>query len=484
MAAQASECQWASVESGLSELLTARPALEGASMAAGTRGFTSQLQHLGDFDDDTVVSLASASKLLSGVVILRLVDQGLIALDAPISDYLPAFTGAKAEMTMRQLFSHTSGLPGNRTASLQPEPNLWILNDDSLTLAESVDQIACCVDLIGEPGEQFSYGGFSMQVAGRVAEVVANADWEALVERELNGPLGLSSINFQGLGTTRNYRIGGAARASLRDYRRVLEMLANNGVYRGQRYLSESAMDALLADQTRDKPVIYGPPVAQVQNLGYGFGGWLHFDASGNEVIAISSKGAFDALPWFRPGTGDWAMIYVENLEASLNDEVFELFDQINARLDLPECRTPYRFTANAGLNGFWFDPTADGQGLLVDLIPERNQVFAGWLTWDILDHEHAAGIGDAGQRWFTLQGELEGATATLAVFNTRNGAFAADAGVSNEIVGDASILFQDCETALLDYSLRPNSVGVEPVTGRIRFARLTPDQYCAAELP
>jgi len=482
--ALAEGCSWSEENAALENLLSIRPSLSGASLAAGTDSLTSHIHHAGDFDDDTVVSLASASKLLSGLVILRLVDRGLIDLDAPVSDYLAEFSDAKGAMTMRQLFSHTAGLPGNRDGNLQPEPDLVILNDDSLSLAESVSLIACCVEMIGAPGEQFSYGGFSMQVAGRVAEVVAGADWEALVERELSGPLALSTIDFQGLGATRNYRIGGSARASLRDYRRVLEMLANGGVYRGQRFLSDAAMATLLDDQMSGKPVVYAPPTIQELELGYGFGGWLHYDQTGADIVAMSSKGAFDALPWFRPIAGDWGMLYVENFGVNLNDQSVALFEQINAQLDRSECKTPFQFTANAGLNGFWFDPDAEGQGLLVDLIPARGQVFAGWLTWDILPASEDAIIGDADQRWFTLQGDLDGSVANLTIFNTRNGAFAADAAVSNDAVGAARIEFHDCESATLDYTLSTNSDGSPPLTGQVPFIRLTPDQYCASELP
>lgn len=482
--AQASDCDWSQAQTSLDRLLLQRLAMGGASLAAGTQGFTSHIHHSGDFDDGTVVSLASASKLLSAIVILRLVDQGLIDLDTPVSNYLPEFTGTKGSMTVRQMFSHTSGLPGNRNPSLQSDPNLWILNDDSLTLAESVDLIGCCVDLIGAPGELFSYGGFSMQVAGRVAEVVSNADWEALVERQLKGPLQLTSIDYQGLGSTRNYRIGGSARSSLRDYRRVLEMLANGGLYRGERFLSETAMAALLDDQMAGKPIVYAPPLALDPGWGYGFGGWLHYDETGTEVVAMSSKGAFDALPWFRPNDQDWGMIYVENLGASLNEDVLRLFDEINEQLDNPACKAPFNFTANAGLSGIWFDPDADGQGLLIDLIPERGQAFAGWMTWDILDPSQVAGIGDAGQRWFTLQGTLEGPVATLDIYNARNGRFAVDADVSNEIVGAAEIEFHDCASATLRFDMMRSDDEPEPLSGQINFIRLTPDQYCASELP
>ena len=79
-----------------------------------------------------LIAIASASKWVSAVAILTLVDDGLIDLDAPLSTYLPQFTGSKGTMTVRQMFSHTSGLPGGSS---------WaVLTDGTITLAEAADE--------------------------------------------------------------------------------------------------------------------------------------------------------------------------------------------------------------------------------------------------------------------------------------------------------------------------------------------------------
>ena len=129
--------------------------------------------HLGTFDDTTVVPIASATKLLSAVVILSLVDDNLLDLDAPLSSYLPQWTGVAGTMTVRQMFSHTSGLPGGSDHA--------VLGDDTLTLAQAVEVIRTTIPLAAPPGAEFSYGGLSMHVAGRVAEVVSGQPRESIV---------------------------------------------------------------------------------------------------------------------------------------------------------------------------------------------------------------------------------------------------------------------------------------------------------------
>ncbi|MEM1082369.1 MAG: serine hydrolase domain-containing protein, partial [Pseudomonadota bacterium] len=402
--ASAAVCDWTEVESLANQALLDRPTLDGLSLQSGTNQYTSYVFHAGRYDDDTVVPLASGSKLLSAVLMLRLVDQGLIDLDAPVSNYLPQFSGQKGQMTVRQLFSHTSGLPGGQ--------GLGILGNEDITLEQAVDVIACCVALDYAPGEGFLYGGLSMHVAGRVAEVVTGKSFERLFELEVARPLGLTTVNYQGaqpisqtasIMRNENYRIAGGARSSLRDYGRVLEMLANGGMYRGQRILSDAAMTALIQDYKSDVPLLYEPSVVASRQLGYGLGGWLHFDASDpTRVVQVSSKGAFDAMPWFNIDTRSWGIVLLENRSASLNDEVFELFDQINAQMTTPECRGPHNFSINAGLSGFWFDPNASGQGLLIDVMAERQEVFGGWMVWDLEAASSGADLGDANQRWLT----------------------------------------------------------------------------------
>jgi len=89
---------------------------------------------------DTIVSVASATKGLTTVCALRLMERGLLDLDAPVARYWPEFAQAgKEAVTVRQLLSHRAGLPALRndvpadilydwsamTAALAAEPLWW-----------------------------------------------------------------------------------------------------------------------------------------------------------------------------------------------------------------------------------------------------------------------------------------------------------------------------------------------------------------------
>jgi hypothetical protein len=120
------------------EAMRQREGLPGAALLLGSRQGLLLEHYTGSYSAQTVVAIASASKLLSAVRILQLSDHGVLDLDAPIGPLLPEFSGDKAGMTLDQLFSHTSGY-GNDSGA--PE-----ITDRSISLAEAVQQIACCRD--------------------------------------------------------------------------------------------------------------------------------------------------------------------------------------------------------------------------------------------------------------------------------------------------------------------------------------------------
>ena len=275
----------------------ARESLPGGAILIGTRQGLLHERYFGSYDAQTVVAIASASKLASAIRIAQLIDRGRIDPEAPVSAYLPAFTGAKGTMTLRQLFSHTSGF-GNDSAAP-------VLLDDSLTLAQAVDQIACCRDFPAgySVGGQFAYGGISMHIGGRVAEVVSGLDWEAGWQAGLGARLGIDSIDWQGLGPTQNYMIAGGARSNLRDYGRLLHLLLNEGWANGQRLLSRDAVYRFWQDNVGSLPVIDPPPTATSPVL-YGIGSWLDNTRPLTDRPLIHSLGAFGFFPWvdFREG--------------------------------------------------------------------------------------------------------------------------------------------------------------------------------------
>jgi CubicO group peptidase (beta-lactamase class C family) len=259
-----------------------------------------------------VVPVASATKLLSGVRILQLVDRGLIDLDAPVTQYLAEFSGrgAKSGMTMRQMFSHTSGYGDDEDS---------LVLAAKTTLAADVAWIACCVDPpYPPPGAYFAYGGISMQVGGEVAQVQSGEDWQAGWIAHVGAPLGIDTIDWQGLAATQNYRIAGGARASLPDYAKVLAMLAGGGVGNGARILGANAIATLDHDQTRGAALGYAPPTADGSTAS-GVGAWIETGLSlSTEQPTISSIGKFGFTPWVDLGYGYWGVLMLDQEATTL----------------------------------------------------------------------------------------------------------------------------------------------------------------------
>jgi CubicO group peptidase (beta-lactamase class C family) len=286
--AVAAPCTFDGPRATFAELI-ASEGLPGGGFLVGTSQGLLAEHYYGSYTPDTVVPIASASKLLGAARIVQVAERGQADLDAPVSTVLPQFTGVKGTMTLRQMFSHTAGY-GNDSASP-------VLLDDGITLAQAVDLIACCRPLNSgySVGGQFSYGGISMHVAGRVAEVVGGGDWEQRWQSEIGAPLGISTIDWQGLGPTANYGIGGSARSSLRDYGRFLQMLANDGYGNHHRVLRGSSVAELGVDRVEDRPIAYAPPNA-APPVRYGLGAWLSTQAVAPSLL--HSLGAFGFLPW------------------------------------------------------------------------------------------------------------------------------------------------------------------------------------------
>ena len=96
----------------------------GTSLAVTYQGRTvldvwagwADLERTRPWQEDTIVPVASTTKVMSTLVGLMLVDRGLIELDAPVARYWPEFAqGGKQDVTIRDVFSHQSGAPGFAT---------------------------------------------------------------------------------------------------------------------------------------------------------------------------------------------------------------------------------------------------------------------------------------------------------------------------------------------------------------------------------
>ena len=221
-AAQAIEYDFSPIIEPLKRVVAEAP-LDGACLLVVKDGKTIYEQCFGKYKPDTVVAIASSSKWLSAATIMTLVDEGKLKLDDPVSKFLPKFTDKKGQITIRQLLSHTSGLPGEHQA----------IGTFRITLRQAADQIAD-VPLLADPGKEFRYGGVSMQVAGAIAEIVSGKSWAELFQERIAKPVGMKNTSYGRLGLSKNPRIAGGASSTMKDYGNFLTMILAEGEFNGR----------------------------------------------------------------------------------------------------------------------------------------------------------------------------------------------------------------------------------------------------------
>ncbi len=261
--------------------------LPGAAIIVVYDGRIVHERYFGSYTAATVVPIASASKWLAGATVMALVDEGRIRLDDPVSTYLEGFDGDKASMTVRQLFNHTSGLPGDDTAVQNPLS----------TTARAADA-AARLTLRSKPGAEFRYGGVAMQVGARAAELAAKKSWREVFADEISGPLAMKDTKFGRLGRAENPQVAGGASSTARDYAAFLTMLLSKGVYDGKRVLSEDSVRELVRDTRGSAKLSVATPARMAASSGYGVGCWVERKDKDGATLAASSPGAFGFRPW------------------------------------------------------------------------------------------------------------------------------------------------------------------------------------------
>ena len=244
--------------------------------------------------DQTIFPIASMSKVITVVGIMRLYEQGLFKLWDPVSEYLPGFKNptialekpdgtyeivpAKGEVTMRQLFTMTSGIPyaGNDTAAARiadQKGDEYLAEHHALPHTVEYCNLVGQLPLAFEPGEKWMYG-FSIDVLGGVIEVLSGKTLGDYLKETVFDPLGMKDTGFcvpmekqdriatlyhiqEGMKPhEREYPSekpafesgGGGLFSTAEDYSRFAQMLLHGGTLNGERILGRKTVDLIATD--------------------------------------------------------------------------------------------------------------------------------------------------------------------------------------------------------------------------------------------
>lgn len=256
--------------------------------------------------NNAIFRIMSQSKAITSAGALILYEQGKLALDEPISDFIPEFKGpkvldtyntkdtsyttvpAKREITFRDLFTHTSGIGyaaiGSDTmnaiyAKANIPSGLGYFNADLLDRMKALGKLP----LAHQPGEKFTYG-LNSDLLGCLIEVISGMNLDQFLRKNIFEPLGMKDTYFnvpsskanrlagvytedanhniiKWTRTTNNidpdyplmekhYFSGGAGLSSTAfDYAIFLQMILNGGSYNGRQILARRTCEIMTSGQ-------------------------------------------------------------------------------------------------------------------------------------------------------------------------------------------------------------------------------------------
>lgn len=135
----------------------------------------------------TVFDIGSVAKTITGLAAMRLSEEGVLDLDAPISRYLPQLPSDRGVGTIQQALEHTGGWPTYLSGG-----------DFTAKTREQALHEFTTVELVGPPGKQNHYSNVGYHVVAMAIEQASGEDFQDVIRSRVIEPLELSKTGFYG----------------------------------------------------------------------------------------------------------------------------------------------------------------------------------------------------------------------------------------------------------------------------------------------
>ena len=263
------------------------------------------------YNTDDIFRIASMTKAITSVGVLKLWEEGKIGLDDPISKYIPKFENIEVlesfnsedtsytskisskKITIRQLLTHTSGIgygfiDGNKSIKsiYHKRKQSFMKNgvlcfcDEDITIGETIENLAD-VPLHHEPGERFTYG-IGLDVLGYMIEIVSGKKLDEFFRDEIFTPLEMNdtyfylpkekenrlvpvltkkddewmifederfNVNYPIEGKRKFFAGGCGLSSTVQDYYKFLTVFLNDGKFKGKSFISKQTNDLIFQNQ-------------------------------------------------------------------------------------------------------------------------------------------------------------------------------------------------------------------------------------------
>jgi CubicO group peptidase (beta-lactamase class C family) len=338
------------------------------SHASGMRDLEAQAP----MQADTIFRIASMSKLVTTVGVMRLLEDGRLQLSDPVEKYLPAlknrmvYTGGPVEsptlvpashaITIRELLNHTAGYYYDAPWSADPIPRalmarakIWEARD----LDEFVQRLAA-VPLHQQPGTRFRYG-IHVDLLGAIIEKISGQRLDRYLHERIFAPLVMRDSGFLVPNEKRSrlaklYQIengkltpapdflppptpdhgvlsgGGGLYSTAGDYLRFAQMIANGGELDGVRVLSRKTIELMTANTLTQ---LADPHPFNQTDLGFGLGVRIVTNLGQSRHLGSPGMfgwdGAATTLYWIDPKERLVSILMTQHLPYN-EDDIFASF--------------------------------------------------------------------------------------------------------------------------------------------------------------
>ena len=303
---------------------------------------------------DGLFLLASISKPITYLGAMILVDRGLLQLSERVTRFIPEFKAHdKDRVLVRQLFTHTSGLPDML-------PNNLDLRKQHAPLQKFLDGAVSDTQLLFKPGTQVSYQSMGTAVVAEIVQRLTGQPIAEFLKKEIFDPLGLKSTALGATGLDRErivrvqeqedhagtnfnwnseywHNLGvpwGGLFTSPADFAVICQLLLSKGTHAGVKLLSPASVRAMTTNRLHEEPDL-PEPHARTQPWGLGWrlnhpgtvGSWG--DTLGPSIFGHT--GATGTLAWIDPDANGFCLIFTTGLHAKNHHRLVAISNAISA---------------------------------------------------------------------------------------------------------------------------------------------------------
>lgn len=278
----------------------------------------------------TKYRVASITKAFTAVLILRLHEQGRLALNKTIKTYLPDYAGeAGDKVTVHQLLNHTSGMANidRNLASAESAVKNGIPHYQTPLTTDQLLAKYCSERLVNEPGKVFDYNNADYIVLGKIVERVHGKTYEQVLREDILQPLVMRDS-----GMLYQHAVLGEL-ADTYFFRDDVKRLANDLPVYIENWYAAGAMYSTAHDLLKFSDALFGAKLLRPETLAlmlkpglddYGYGVWAYETRINNEKHRVVKRpgrimGAQSML--FYLPRGNVTIIILSNTDATSLDE-------------------------------------------------------------------------------------------------------------------------------------------------------------------